>query len=157
MKSGIKLGRKVSDENAKWGEKWFEIRCKDATLSDKRVVDVIVKLFSKFWTKDESIEGECCHQVLADGSKSYVHDGLLFEHKDFYKLDNITVRAPTKAEPVTTQPEDNMPLAGLDFGRPKHAAIPEELAPDNVHKFKDQDVFEILDGEPKGVVYEKPE
>lgn len=78
-----------------------------------------MKLFSKFWTKGEFIEGECCHQVLADGSKSYVHDGLLFELKDFYKLDNISVRSYKQPEAPSTVPEMAMPLAGLEFGRPK--------------------------------------
>lgn len=82
------------------------------------MVDVIVKFFSKFWTKGEFIEGECCHQVLADGSKSYVHDGLLFELKDFYKLDNIAVRSHKPVAQVQ-EPEKATPLAGLDFGRPK--------------------------------------
>lgn len=155
VKSGVKLGRKVSDVDARWAEKWFEIKCKDAVLSDKRVVDVIVKLFSKFWTKGEFIEGECCHQVLADGSKSYVHDGLLFELKDFYKIDNIAVRAHQQVEVPIKEPENGMPLAGLDFGRPKQVTIPEEMASDNVHQFKDQDVFKILDKEAAGVVYEE--
>lgn len=34
IKGGVKLGRKVSDADARWAEKWFEIRCKDAVLSD---------------------------------------------------------------------------------------------------------------------------
>ena len=67
IKSGLKLGRKCSDHDAKWGEKWFEIKCKEASIQDRTVVDVIVKLYSKFWTKLDAIEGECCHQVLTNG------------------------------------------------------------------------------------------
>ena len=61
IKSGLKLGRKCSDHDAKWGEKWFEINCKEAQLKDKTVLDVKIKFYSKFWTKNEIIEGECCH------------------------------------------------------------------------------------------------
>lgn len=68
IKSGIKLGRKFSDQDEKWGEKWFEIRCRDANTKDRQVVSVIIKFYSKFWTKGQIIEGECCHQVLLDGS-----------------------------------------------------------------------------------------
>jgi len=61
---------------------------------------VIVKLFSKFWTKNNVIEGECCQQILTDGSKSYTHDGLLFELKDFYTIDNVAIRSQViKASP----------------------------------------------------------
>jgi hypothetical protein len=62
-------------------------------LADSRVVDVIVKLFSKFWTKNNIIEGECTQQILTDGSTSYIHDGLIFELKDFYSLDNVSIRS----------------------------------------------------------------
>jgi hypothetical protein len=54
------MGRKVSDKDTKWAEKWYEIKCKDVLLSNKKVTDVIIKFYSKFWTKLEFIEGECC-------------------------------------------------------------------------------------------------
>ena len=118
-----------------------------------------MKLFSKFWTKSEIIEGECCQQVLADGSKRYVHDGLLFELKDFYSLDNVATRTQAPKEAASKAPEDakSLPLAGLDFGRPKQATIPEAMAADNVHKFQDQEVFQILDKDAAGVVYDEKE
>lgn len=93
IKSGFKLGRKVSDHDQRWAEKWYEIKCKDFSLENKKTKDVIVKFYSKFWTKREFIEGECCHQVLSDGSKQYTHDGLIFEMKDFYTIDNITKKS----------------------------------------------------------------
>jgi len=105
VKCGIKLGRRFSDVDAKWAEKWYEIRCKDvsALKGTKKVTDVIVKFVSKFWTKASLIEGESRLQILADGSKTYVHDGLLFELKDVYKLDNILVRhsAQVSSSPTT--------------------------------------------------------
>jgi len=86
VKCGIKLGRRFSDVDAKWAEKWYEIRCKDVSVAKgkKKVTDVIVKFVSKFWTKAALIEGESRLQILADGSKTYVHDGLLFELQDVY-------------------------------------------------------------------------
>lgn len=96
IKSGIKLGRKFSDQDERWGEKWFEIRCKEANVNDQQIVNVIIKFYSKFWTKSEIIEGECCHQVLLDGSQQYKHDGLIYELKDFYNFDNISVRKNKK-------------------------------------------------------------
>lgn len=126
IKSGIKLGRKISDNDEKWGEKWFEIRCKEATVKDKKVVDVIIKLFSKFWTKFDKIEGECCHQVLINGSKKYMHDGLIYELKDFYTVDNITVRKNKRPLPAYQPSNQNVSLAGLDFGGPQ---IEQDITP----------------------------
>lgn len=156
MKSGVKLGRKVTDVDAKWAEKWFEIRCKAAVSPDNRVADIIVKLFSKFWTKGALIEGECCHQVLTDGAKSYVHDGLLFELRDCYKLDNIAVRSQ-RPSPQPAQEEVVVPLEGLEFGRPAEVTVPEAIAPDNVHQFKDQDVFKILESDSPVIIRKEPE
>lgn len=107
-------------------------------MADSRVVDVIVKLFSKFWTKNNTIEGECTQQVLMDGSKSYMHDGLLFELKDFYTIDNVAIRSNEKNVSAPSHvpiERPNVPLAGLEFGRPKQVTIPEKITPDNVHKF----------------------
>ena len=88
------MGRKVSNHDDKWGEKWYEIRCKEATKDPgpQKFTPVIIKFYSKFWTKSDVIEGECCHQVLLDGSQSFKHDALVYELKDFYVFDNITVR-----------------------------------------------------------------
>jgi hypothetical protein len=120
------MGRKVSDKDSKWAEKWYEIKCKDVMLKDKKLQNIIIKFYSKFWTKREFIEGECCHQVLTDGSKNYTHDGLIFEMKDFYTIDNITKRTISS---LSTAPEEaaNIKLAGLEFGRPKPVTIPQNL------------------------------
>lgn len=86
IKAGQKCGRKLSDSDSKWVEKWFEIKCKDVSgpSSNNVVTDIIVKLYSKFWVNIEQnqIEGESLIQVLADGSSGYHHDGLLYELKD---------------------------------------------------------------------------
>lgn len=139
------MGRKVSDIDQKWAEKWFEIKCKDATLKDKKYQNIIIKFYSKFWTKREFIEGECCHQVLTDGSKSYTHDGLIFEMKDFYTIDNITKRAPSALITSPILESTQVKLAGLEFGRPKPVTIPQNLNSDNIKNFDDQDVFRIID------------
>lgn len=95
MKSGQKAGRKLSNTDSKWVEKWYEIKCKDIQSTNKEgdqiVTDIIVKQFSKFWTNTEHnfIEGESCLQILKDGSKEYKHDALLFELWGNYKMENI--------------------------------------------------------------------
>jgi hypothetical protein len=48
IKSGLKTGRKLSNADSRWVEKWFEVKCKD--VQDSVVTDIIVKKFSKFWT-----------------------------------------------------------------------------------------------------------
>ena len=86
IKSGIKCGRKLSDSDSRWVEKWFEIKCKDLSgaLNNNVVSDIIVKFFTKFWVNIQSneIEGESLYQVLVDGSSGYHHDGLIYELKD---------------------------------------------------------------------------
>ena len=77
LKYGEKAGRKRSDANARWVEKWMEVSFidKEVSLADvsfqqreqsfgsvmKKDIDMIVKMFSKFWTNTENnqIEGEC--------------------------------------------------------------------------------------------------
>lgn len=93
----MKLGCKQSDMDARWVEKWYELKCKDMGTeknkvessdegsTNKKVVSyIIVKFYSKFWTNVEknSIEGESCLQVLNDGSKSKSNEALILELKD---------------------------------------------------------------------------
>jgi len=100
----MKLGQKMSDEDSKWVEKWYEVRCQDtrtrnlkvapstAQASGKKIVtDIIVKYYTKFWTNvvDDTIEGESCLQILHDGSKSFAHDALILELKDNIEMQNI--------------------------------------------------------------------
>lgn len=89
VKSGLKTGRKLSNADSRWVEKWFEVKCKD--ISDSVVTDIIVKNFYKFWTNIETnqIEGESCIQILKDGSSEYQYDALLYELKGEYKFENI--------------------------------------------------------------------
>lgn len=104
LKCGMKLGCKQSDLDARWVEKWYELRCKDMGTekskvessdegsTDKQVVSyIIVKFYSKFWTNVDknTIEGESCLQVLSDGSKSKSHDALILELKDNIDMQNI--------------------------------------------------------------------
>lgn len=95
MRSGQKAGRKLSNTDSRWVEKWYEIKCKDVQTSNKAgdqvVTDIIVKHFSKFWTNTEqnTIEGESCLQILKDGAKEYKHDALMFELWGSYKMENI--------------------------------------------------------------------
>jgi hypothetical protein len=49
VKSGLKTGRKLSNADSRWVEKWFEVKCKDVS-DTKEVSEIIVKIFSKFWT-----------------------------------------------------------------------------------------------------------
>lgn len=89
VKSGLKTGRKLSNADSRWVEKWFEVKCKD--VSDPIVTDIIVKNYSKFWTNIDTkqIEGESCIQILKDGSAEYKYDALLLELKGEYKFENI--------------------------------------------------------------------
>lgn len=67
-----------------------------------------------------------------------MHDGLLFELKDFYTIDNVAIRSNEKNVSAPSHvhiEKPNVPLAGLEFGRPKQVTIPEKITPDNVHKF----------------------
>lgn len=93
IKSGQKCGRKLSDPDSKWVEKWYEVKCKDLSgAMQKNVVsDIIVKFYTKFWVNIQScqIEGESLTQVLVDGSSGYHHDGLIYELKDQFKLENV--------------------------------------------------------------------
>lgn len=95
MKSGQKAGRKLSNADSRWVEKWYEIKCKDVQTSSKAgeqiVTDIIVKHFAKFWTnvEENKIEGESCLQILKDGSKEYKHDALMFELWGNYKMENV--------------------------------------------------------------------
>ena len=95
MKSGLKAGRKLSNTDSRWVEKWYEIKCKDVQSTNRAgeqiVTDIIVKHFAKFWTNTEAnkIEGESCLQILKDGAKEYKHDALLFELWGNYKMENI--------------------------------------------------------------------
>lgn len=53
VKSGLKCGRKLSDADSRWVEKWFEIKCKDVAKGGRNeeiVTDIIVKSYSKLWT-----------------------------------------------------------------------------------------------------------
>lgn len=34
VKSGQKCGRKLSNADSRWVEKWFEVKCKDVSKSD---------------------------------------------------------------------------------------------------------------------------
>lgn len=57
--------------------------------------------------------------MLINGSKKYKHDGLIYELKDFYQFDNISVRKNKRSLDVTfSAPRGDVPLAGLDFGGP---------------------------------------
>jgi len=60
-------------------------------VSNNVVSDIIVKFFTKFWIniQNNEIEGESLTQVLVDGSSGYHHDGLIYELKDQFKLENI--------------------------------------------------------------------
>ena len=104
VKCGMKLGQKMSDEDSKWVEKWYEVRCQDTKTrnlkvapstvqaSTKKIVtDIIVKYYTKFWTnvEEDTIEGESCLQILHDGSRSFGHDALILELKDNIEMQNI--------------------------------------------------------------------
>lgn len=104
LKCGMKLGCKQSDLDARWVEKWYELRCKDMGTekskvessdegsTDKQVVSyIIVKFYSKFWTNVDknTIEGESCLQVLSDGSKKKSHEALILELKDNIDMQNV--------------------------------------------------------------------
>jgi hypothetical protein len=93
IKAGQKCGRKLSDPDSRWVEKWWEVKCKDLSgaLQKNVVSDIIVKFYTKFWVNIQSseIEGESLTQVLVDGSSGYHHDGLIYELKDQWKLENI--------------------------------------------------------------------
>lgn len=71
----MKLGQKMSDEDSKWVEKWYEVRCQDTRTRNLKVApstvqgtgkkivsDMIVKYYTKFWTnvEEDTIEGESC-------------------------------------------------------------------------------------------------
>jgi len=104
LKCGMKLGCKPSDLDARWVEKWYELKCKDMGTekskvessdegsTNKQVVShIIVKFYSKLWTNVDknTIEGESCLQVLNDGSKSKSHEALLLELKDNIDMQNV--------------------------------------------------------------------
>ena len=106
---GRKVGQRLSDAQLIWSEHWFEASLSDfavygsadadaskASDGTKTVKHVIVKHQSKFWTNAASrlLEGESCLQLLSDGSKSYSHDGLLYELKEFFTCDDISRCAP---------------------------------------------------------------
>jgi len=56
IKSGCKSGKKLSDPDQKWVEKWFEIEAKDLDLVKNIANKIIVKYYTKFWTNvDENI------------------------------------------------------------------------------------------------------
>jgi hypothetical protein len=63
----------------------MELRCKESIDSQ-----FIIKCYKKYWTNFEKniVEGERCLQVLCDGQKSFTHDGLLFELKDYFGFEN---------------------------------------------------------------------
>ena len=106
VKCGMKLGTKLSDLDAKWVEKWFELKCKDVN-SDHVVEDVIVKFYSKFWTNVENntIVGDSQLQVLYDGTKGYTHDSLIFELKDNIEMSNILDKEGSLMQMATTSPD----------------------------------------------------
>lgn len=62
VKCGQKAGRKLSDSDSRWVEKWYEIKCKDlsGSVSNNVVSDIIVKFYTKFWVniQNNEIEGE---------------------------------------------------------------------------------------------------
>lgn len=93
IKSGLKCGRKLSDSDSRWIEKWYEVKCKDVSGAEKKnvVSDIIVKFYTKLWVNvfKNEIEGESLFQVLVDGSSGYHHDGLIYELKDVFKLENV--------------------------------------------------------------------
>ena len=93
VKSGQKCGRKLSDSDSRWVEKWYEVKCKDLSgaVTNNVVSDIIVKFYTKFWIniQNNEIEGESLIQVLVDGSSGYHHDGLIYELKDCFSLENI--------------------------------------------------------------------
>ena len=44
VKSGLKGGEKISDKDARWVEKWFEVRCTDLPLDkNAKPQEIIVK------------------------------------------------------------------------------------------------------------------
>lgn len=65
--------------------------------------------------------------------------------KDFYTIDNITKRSQKALEAISNQPNSQMKLAGLEFGRPKPVTIPKNLNSSNINNFKDSDVFRIIE------------
>lgn len=93
VKCGQKAGRKLSDSDSRWVEKWYEIKCKDlsGSVSNNVVSDIIVKFYTKFWVniQNNEIEGESLTQVLVDGSSGFHHDGLIYELKDCLSMENV--------------------------------------------------------------------
>ena len=57
LKCGLKLGRKLTDPDKKWAEKWIEVKCFDSDNTQ-----IIIKYIIKFWTDIEkrTIEGDKC-------------------------------------------------------------------------------------------------
>ena len=88
LKSGYKSGKKLSDPDVKWVEKWFEVKSNDAGVKKDTSSQILVKSQSKFWTniEDNTIEGSSCLQVLNK------HHGLLMEMKNNYKVSNFLNR-----------------------------------------------------------------
>lgn len=93
FKCGRKVGQRLSDAGLIWSEHWFEAWMQDVRAGElNEVRDVIVKHYSKVWINGgtRKLEGESCLQLLNDGSKSYSHDGLLFEMKDSFAMDDVS-------------------------------------------------------------------
>ena len=83
----------MSDAGLIWSEHWFEAWMQDVKSNElNEVKDVIVKHYSKVWVNagTRKLEGESCLQLLNDGAKSYSHDGLLFEIKDAFAMDDVS-------------------------------------------------------------------
>ena len=61
---------------------------------NKKNVDMIVKMTSKFWTDVASgmIEGESMIQVLKDGTRLGKSDTLEYELKEAFKFENILTK-----------------------------------------------------------------
>lgn len=74
-----------------------------------------------------------------------MHDGLIFELKDFYTLDNIVKKQPMTSTATSGGSSEPLKLAGLEFGRPKPVVIPQDISSANIKNFQDQDIFKIVD------------
>ena len=125
LRCGQKIGKKLSDPDSKWCEKWFEVKCLDnQNTKSEEPQHIIIKYYAKFWTDIESrmIEGDSCIQVLSDGKDDFMSHNLLLEMKYNCKFENIlnkegslktTTKKVKKLVPVATrqtrEPEKLLP------------------------------------------------